>query len=1117
MLELPCPFCGLRYESEFAYGGDAEVARPNDDSGDMQEWLDYVFVRNNPRGEHKELWHHVHGCRQWMVITRHTETHEITNARPAFWQTTKAAAEADNGKSTNNIGLLAEDDKLSPDGDYAAPVLQTANTKAKPAALPKATNRLSSGGRIDRAQPVRASFDGKALPAYRGDTLASAMLAAGQSIIARSFKYHRPRGIYSAGAEEPCALIHTDAPNTLATTAEVYDGISARGQNAFPNVRFDINAAAEWLSPFIAAGFYYKTFIGPFHGTKWWMFCEKYIRRAAGMGRAEISADDKEYEKTYAYCDILIIGGGAAGLSAALTAGRSGAAVVVAEQDFAFGGQMLSLPPDGENDKWLRDTLDELRQMKNVRLLKRAMVFGSYEKRVFGIIQTAAPGGSLHRRLIVVRAKQAILASGKTERPQVFANNDRPSVMLANAARMYLNRYAVLPGKNIIVATNNDSALLCARDLAAKGAKVLVTDSRPSLPDAAMASLRAAGADVRCGVYVASALGRRRVSGARVVHIDSGKAENISCDLLAVSGGWNPLVHLWMQRGGKLRHDIMRDCFVPEVNNDGIMHCAGGVIGDASSKDAALSGIAAAKAAASNIGAKPKGAPPLPSNENDDGGWHWQQMPMRHYVKTPPKAFLDLQHDVTLADMDLAYREGYTAAEHAKRYTTAGMAIDQGKTSAMNTAAYLARLQGGKSGEVSMPTFRPPYMPISIGAMSGRQCGMHLRPVRRTAIHRWHRQNGAVFIEASAWLRPRYYPQAGEDMQAAVNREVNNTRQKAGIIDVGTLGKIAVQGADAVKLLNLLYVNDFANLQSGRLRYGVMLREDGFVMDDGATAKIADGDYFMTTTTANAARVLAFAEKMLQTQWQNLRVNVSSISDQWAAFALAGPNSRALLAAVMTGFDINAMTPNAAAEGRINDTPVRIHRLSFSGELAFEIYAPSAFALAVWRAVLEAGAAFGLQPYGTEAMGVMRIEKGHPTGAEIDGRITLDDMGFGKLAADKPFVGAVLRRRPALQDARRHALVGLITDGDTTAPAGSLVFLPNDDGNNKNHPHGDGWLSSSAFSPTLNKHIALAFVKNGKARRGEVVRVADILGGKEWRAVISPKCFYDPTNSRQNA
>ena len=1123
MLRIPCPCCGVRDETEFAYGGDANVARPQDNDKDQSAWLRYVFERPNICGMHREYWHHTLGCRQWLIMERDTQTHEITMcelARPM------------------SLPILSPSLPPSPSfppprhsragGNPAITVARQRNTPAP--------NRLPTGGRINRAHPLTVTFDNKQLQAYKGDTLASAMLASNVKVVARSFKYHRPRGVYSAGAEEPCALVHIGEgargePNVRAN-AEAFDGMKASGQHAFPNVRFDIGAAAGLLSPFIAAGFYYKTFIGLTKGTSFWMLCEKHIRRAAGMGRAPEGADPDTYEKINTYCDILIIGAGETGLSAALAAGRAGASVIVAEQDFALGGALLSSPINGESDEWLKTIIDELRAMPNVSILTRAVVFGAYEKDVFAIVQNNIDNNP-RQRYIVARTKQAVLATGALERPLVFANNDLPGVMLANAARAYLNRHAVLAGKNIVVAANNDSAHAAARELSQAGANVKLIDARPALPAAAMSKLKNANVEVITAGGVIKASGWQSVSGALIGEVDEhgilrGKTQKISCDLIAVSGGWNPAVHLWSQRRGKLQYDDARQCFVPAAKTDGIMHFAEG----------ATQGFESGKQAATNTGAKQSLSSSSPLPPGGAGGGNPQNCSRdiskawsfaKSKTNPPPKAFVDLQHDVTLADIDLAHREGYRAAEHAKRYTTSGMANDQGKTSAANTAARLAALRGEKMGDVGIPTFRPPYTPITIGAITARKCGMHFHPLRRTPLHEWHQQRGAKFIEASAWLRPWYYPKDGETLRDASIREAEHTREHAGIIEIGTLGKIAVQGPDAAELLNLLYVNEWRTLPAGRLRYGVMLREDGFAMDDGATARIADDEYFMTTTTANAARVLSFAEKMLQTQWQNLRAHVTSITDQWAAFAVAGPKSRQVLTKVLHDADLSPQSfqPNDAKRAFINDIPVRVHRLSFSGELAFEIYAPSANAVQAWRAIILAGEEFNLQPYGTEAMGIMRIEKGHPAGAEIDGNTTLNDLGFAKLASDKkPFVGSVLRNRPALLSKDRHRLVGLQFnlplpragegrgEGQCKGiPAGSLIY-PRDA---KPQGNGDGWISSTTYSPTLKKHIALAFVKNGAARKGEVVRVVDFVGNGEWHATIVRRCFYDPENRRQNA
>ena len=1126
MLRIPCPCCGVRDETEFAYGGDANVARPQDNDKDQSAWLRYVFERPNICGMHREYWHHTHGCRQWLIMERNTQTHEITTcelARPMSLSSPSSPSSPPPSPPTSSppTSPLPPFSVIPAQAGISADSRTTRDSRLR-GNDGDSGNRLPEGGRINRAQPLTVTFDNKKLQAYQGDTLASAMLASNVKVVARSFKYHRPRGVYSAGAEEPCALVHIGegarGEANVRASAEAFDGMKARGQHAYPNVRFDLGAVTGLFSPFIAAGFYYKTFIGLTKGTKFWMLCEKHIRRAAGMGKAPEGADPDTYEKINTYCDILIIGAGATGLSAALAAGRAGASVIVAEQDFKLGGALLSSPIGGESDEWLKTTLDELRSMPNVSLLTRAVVFGVYEKDVFGIVQNNANANTQPRqRYIVARAKKAILATGAIERPLVFANNDLPGVMLANAARAYLNRHAVLAGKNIIVATNNDSAHAAARELSQAGANVKLIDARPALPAAAMSELKNANVEVVTASGVIKASGWQSVSGALIGEVDDngilrGKTRKVSCDLIAVAGGWNPAVHLWSQQRGKLQYDNTRHCFIPATKTHGIMHY------EPSSP-------------------LPPGATssPFPPGRAGVGNWSrelskvWLITP--HKNKTPAKAFVDLQHDVTLADIDLAHREGYRAAEHAKRYTTSAMANDQGKTSAVNTAARLATLRGEAIGEVGIPTFRPPYTPITIGAITARKCGMHFHPLRRTPLHEWHEQRGAKFIEASAWLRPWYYPKDGETLRDASIREAEHTRAHAGIIDIGTLGKIAVQGPDAAELLNLLYVNEWRTLSSGRLRYGVMLREDGFAMDDGATARIADDEYFMTTTTANAARVLSFAEKMLQTQWQNLRAHVTSITDQWAAFAVAGPNSRAVLTKVLNNVDLSpeSFKPNDAKRAYINTgdegegIPVRVHRLSFSGELAYEIYTPAGHAVQAWRAIMDAGKEFNLQPYGTEAMGIMRIEKGHPTGAEIDGNTTLNDLGFAKLASDKkPFIGSVLRNRPSLLSKDRHRLVGLEFNlplpqagggRGEGVPAGSLIYARDA----KPQGGGDGWISSTTYSPTLKKHIALAFVKNGAARKGEVVRVVDFVGNGEWHATIVPRCFYDPENLRQNA
>ena len=994
--------------------------------------------------------------------------------------------------------------------------------------------RLPAGGRIDRNVALRLTFDGRALPAFAGDTLASALLAADEKIVARSFKYHRPRGIYAAGVEEPNALVHLrrdgrGEPNAQATTTEASEGMEVTGQNAFPNVRFDLNAFNQWLSPFIAAGFYYKTFIGPARGTGFWMFCEKFIRHAAGMGRAEICADLDSYEKVNAYCDVLVVGGGCAGLVAALAAGRRGARVLLAEQDFIFGGGLLAEPVGGGGDDWLNTMLAELKKIDNVRLMPRTTVFGVYDNNVHGAIEQLPPrtAAAKHprQRYWVIRAKQTILATGAIERPLVFANNDIPGVMLASAARVYLNRYAVLAGKCVIVSTTNDSAYAVAVDLARAGAQVTLLDARAE--SAVAVKLRdvvtAAGVEVLLQQAVVAAVGRKRVRAAVVASLDShgaitGKKQRLECDVIAVSGGWSPTLHLWSMKGKKPVYDEQKACFVPVGGEDEIFYCVGGVVAADSAFTAVVQGFAAgadAAVAAGSDGAVGEMPPPLCDTV---AGWDacWNAVLPLASVGVGGKAFLDLQHDVTRDDIKLAHREGYVAVEHLKRYTTTGMAGDQGKTSNVNALILMASLCGEPAAKVGTTVFRPPYTPVNFGALAGREQGEHFRATRRTPMHEWHDGNGAVSVQAGSWLRPWYYPRPGEDIRAAYIREATHVRRDVGMVDVSTLGKIAVQGPDAAEFLNRVYVNGWKTLAVGRLRYGVMLREDGFVMDDGATARLGEHDYFMSTTTANAARVLAFAEYLLQTAWRDLRVHVTSVTDEWAALAIAGPQARATLTTASEGaaLDTESLPNNHFTHARIGGVDVRIHRMSYSGELAYEVYVRAGHGLHVWETLVAAGAPLNLCPYGTEAMGALRIEKGHVAGAEIEGRTLLSDLGLeGFASKTKPFVGSLLHRRPVLQDPARPRIVGLEIEGNTGAQAGALLF-PLD---GETVGHGDGWVSSTTYSPALSKHIAIALLKNGAQRIDERLRVVNFVGNSTLYAKVVSHHFYDPKGIRQNA
>lgn len=997
--------------------------------------------------------------------------------------------------------------------------------------------RLSSGGRVDRNTSLNVQFDGRRLKAHPGDTLASALLASGEIIVARGFKYHRARGVYSTGVEEPNAYVHLRTggrhePNARATTTEAFDGLIATSQNSWPDVRLDFGAVTGYLSPFLSAGFYYKTFIGPFSGTRFWMFCERFIRKAAGMGRGVKIDDPDSYDKVNAFCDLLVIGGGAAGLSAALTAGQAGADVILAEQDFELGGSLLSQLAGGETDDWLGKVKARLNDLPNVRILTRTTAFGAYDEDVYGLIEHVSDhletpqNHQPRQRYWLVHTKQAVMATGAIERPLVFANNDLPGVMLAASIQTYANRFGVLAGKRIVVSTNNNSACQVAVQLAQAGAVVTLVDTRPNIPDCMAGILAKADVTILSGKALIAAIGRRKVVAAMIVPIDgTGKAtdarQRLDCDVIGLSGGWSPVVHLWSQRFGKPRYDEASASFVPDNRGQGVVQCAGRMVAAQSLGERIESGKSAAESSLKALSLKSSGERlPKTPEISLDTGWAKDMAAIWSITdangNTTGKAFVDIQHDVKLTDIDQAYSEGYVSVEHLKRYTTAGMAPDQGKTSNIIALARIAELSGKTIQKTGTTTFRPPYTPVAIGALVGHEHGHHFAATRYSPVHDWHAANGAVMTEAGAWMRPWYYPDGDEALREAYIREATHVRAHVGIIDVSTLGKIAVQGPDAAEFLNRIYVNGWKTLQVGRLRYGVMLREDGFVMDDGATARLGEFDYFMSTTTANATKVLAMSEHLLQTAWRDLKVHVTTITDQWAAFAIAGPKARDLLQSVLSGADISGekMPNNHFVTGEIADSKIRLHRMSYSGELAYEVYVPSGFASHVWNTLIKAGEVFDLRPYGTEAMGALRIEKGHVAGPEIEGRTTLQDLGLSGFASSKkPFVGSVLKDRPILADLTRATLVGLTIAGDQGALPGSLIYTANKSAQG----HGEGWVSSATWSPALGKNIALALVRNGKSRIGENVQVVNHLENQTLMAQIVSPHFYDPQGARQNA
>jgi heterotetrameric sarcosine oxidase alpha subunit len=987
--------------------------------------------------------------------------------------------------------------------------------------------RLAAGGSaIDRARPLSFSFDGARMTGLAGDTLASALLANGVRVVGRSFKYHRPRGVFTAGPEEPNALVAMrrgarHEPNTRATMVELYDGLEARSQNRWPSLRFDLLGINDRLSPFFPAGFYYKTFMWP---PKGWMTYEHYIRRAAGLGIAPFERDPDRYEHQSAHCDVLVVGGGPAGLMAALTAGRSGARVILCDERAELGGSLLRenrTIGDEPGAVWVRRIAAELAALSNVRVLARTTAFGLFDHGMAALIERVAdhlpvpPDFTPRQRRWTVRARQIVLAAGAIERPLIFAGNDRPGVMLASAARAYVHQYGVRPGSRAVVFANNDGGYRTVRDLAAAGLTVAaLVESR--VGEASVLAERLEGVPVLTGHAVVAAHGRLGLTAVEVAPLAEGSAiRRIECDLLAVSGGLTPTVHLHSHAGGKLAWDEARLCFVPSTGR-ATVRSVGAVRGAFGLGECLAEGARAGAEAAAAAGfAKPSGvAPPAVPDEPVRPPQALWAVPVR--AGRRGKRFVDIQDDVTVEDVGLAAREGYVSVEHLKRYTTLGMGTDQGKTANVNGLALLAQLRGEAIPAVGTTTFRPPFTPVTIGALAGREIGLHFMPIRRTAMHDWHVAQGAVMIETGLWMRPSCYPRAGETPAQAVKREAAHIRKAVGLVDVSTLGKIDVQGPDATEFLQRVYANAWASLPVGKARYGLMLREDGIVFDDGTTSRIGEQRYFMTTTTANAAAVLMHLEHLLQIVWPDLRVQVTSETEQWAAMALAGPQSRAVLARVVEGLDVSdASLPfMGVREARIAGMPARIFRISFSGELAYEINTPADHGRALWEALLAAGAGEGIVPYGTEAMGVLRIEKGHVAGPELDGRTTPEDLGLGRLvSAKKPdFIGKHLRERPALGDPGRLRLVGLVPADGTSKlrPGAQIVAEPAPTLPGKSLGH----IASAAFSPTLGHSVALALLSGGLARKGETLYAAYLLEGSTVPVKVVDPVFVDPEGKR---
>ncbi|SDY09632.1 sarcosine oxidase subunit alpha family protein [Citreimonas salinaria] len=1004
------------------------------------------------------------------------------------------------------------------------------------------STRLATGGRlIDRSRQVSFTFDGTTLRGHPGDTLASALLASGRTLVGRSFKYHRPRGVIASGAEEPNALVGLGQgdrfePNARATTTELFDGLQAASQNCWPSLDYDVGAVNAALSRFLPAGFYYKMFIHP--RAFWKHVYEPFIRHSAGLGRAPAveARDPDRYEHFHHHTDVLVVGGGVAGLQAAKTAGESGLRVLLVEQTGHWGGRA---PVDGGTidgktpEDWIGDTLQALDNMPNVTLRLRLQGAGLYDHGyVLGYERLAdhapdAPGP--RHRLWRIRAGRIVTATGAIERPLPFAGNDRPGVMLASAVRDYIVNWGVSAGDRLVVVTNNDDAYRTALAHHRAGLTVpAVLDARPEGGGALMAEAQAAGIRVLTGRGIAQVNGTRALTGVEIC-AQAGEGtplETIACDAVAMSGGWSPVVHLWSHCGGKLVWDEAAAAFRPDpdrapIGQDGASNViAAGAAngqGDLSSilKDAEKAG----KTAARDLGGTPSDASAPDAEQPAEAPLApvWM-MPQGAPHALRAKAFLDFQNDVKVSDVHLAAQEGFESVEHTKRYTTLGMATDQGKMSNINGLAVLSRALNAPIPQVGTTTFRPPYTPVSMGAIAGEARGPLFQPIRRTPLHDWHETHGAKWEPVGQWRRPYCYPRAGEDKHAAVAREIDATRGSLGLLDASTLGKIVVKGPDAGRFLDMLYTNMMSTLKPGRCRYGLMCSENGFLIDDGVVARLDDDTFLCHTTTGGADRIHAHMEDWLQTEWWDWKVYTANLTEQFAQIAVVGPNARKLLEK-LGGIDVSAETLPfmAFAEGQLAGHPVRVFRISFSGELSYEIAVPAGQARALWDRIVDAGAEWQITPYGTEALHVMRAEKGFiMIGDETDGTVIPQDLGLDWAISKKKddYLGKRAQARSHMTDPDRWKLVGLKTLDGSVLPDGAYAVTEGTNVNGQRNT--EGRVTSSYHSPTLGHGIAMGLAHRGPERMGEVLTFMRDDGKTAIEARIVDPVFFDPEGAKQN-
>jgi len=990
--------------------------------------------------------------------------------------------------------------------------------------------RLEKIGLINRDKKISFKFNGKKYFGYEGDTIASALIANGIHLVGRSFKYHRPRGFFGAGVDEPYAIVQlyrngeTD-PNCRATEQELFDGLEAKSVNCWPSVNFDIGAINNFLNKFFPAGFYYKTFMWP--KSFWYRIYEPFIRKAAGFGVASTKHDKERYEHKYEYCDLLVTGSGPSGLASAYAAAQNGARVILAEDKPRFGGSLLTSDVNVGNQsgkEWADKIISELKAMPNVTLKNRAQVFGYYDHNMLVMserISDHLPKSKKYspkQRLWYIRAKEVLISSGSIERPIVFGNNDTPGVVLASAAREYLKVYGVLVGKKPLIFTNNDSAYETAIEFKKNGIWPIILDTRINPDSEIINEAKSMGIDIRFSHVVIAAKGYKKVKSAEIAKIsedkkDLGKIEKISCDCICVSGFWTPTIHLASQSGNKTKFNEKIDAFVPDKpkQNEKTLGAANGIF---TLEETLKTSFETGEEVSKKI-TKKENKISVPQVSEKKHAQHDKFWCVPLPKEKTYKRFLDFQNDVAVTDVELALREGYRSIEHVKRYTTLGMATDQGKTSNLNGLQLVSSIENKIVPSVGHTTFRPPYTPVTIGAIVGREIGKHSKPTRKSPMHHWHEKNNAVFVDAGVWLRPRYYKQGNEGLFEASKREAKNVRENVGVCDVTTLGKIDVKGPDAAEFLNRVYTNAWLKLPVGKARYGVMLREDGVVMDDGTTTRISENHYHMTTTTAQAANVLSHLEYYLQIVWRDLNVNVVSTTEQWAGAAIAGPKSRNLLQKLFPDTDVSneGLPFMGYLENKLFGVHARIFRISFSGELAYEVNVESDNGNFMWEKIIELGKEFAIQPYGTEALSTLRIEMGHVAGSELDGRTIPYDNGLqGLVSKKKDFIGKRSLNREAFIKEDRQKVVGVVpVDKKTSIPEGSHLVR---DAKAKLPNQKLGHISASCWSVEYNNPFSLAILKDGKNMIGQKLFAMSPLKNKTIPVEIVSSHYVDPKGER---